>query len=321
MNLPSILLFVLTGIFLNGENRREKIIWLNDRIQLSFIQDGDLIDSLKTFSFIKVRYDDQVVYADSTNREYFFDGPAWPGVIPVTNSRDLAIIPVFDAPDMNNLLVLTISVGKLEQEMLIPMQSGLPADCDGDGKMEFSGIMTVAEGYGTGDSCYYNPTLYYEITETGLELDSVLTISGNKKKWGRFNGFHGTDDIFPCERNLFTGNFLVTRVFESPVHALDSALFQNLETGNVIVTFTDSTLQLLDLHFRIRRLDEEKIPDVDHYVYVNRLNPLLVPELKLMKSVQWIESDLEGFTLWIGDNMGFLSFRGCYLKLKRRVPW
>lgn len=62
------------------------------------------------------------------------------------------------------------------------------ANLDSDAAKEFAGEFNM-DPAAKPNTIYYNPILYYELRETGIALDSALTIEKNKAIFGRFLGY------------------------------------------------------------------------------------------------------------------------------------
>ena len=83
-----------------------------------------------------------------------------------------------------------VSVSKL------PSMDVKPRNLDEDNFLEFAGYWNWTEAYGSGyELVSYNPLLVYEVTVTGVKIDSVLTMEVNKEIWGNFEGYVFTDKI------------------------------------------------------------------------------------------------------------------------------
>lgn len=163
------------------------------------IQEKEFSDSL-IYTNIEIWIDSKLVFRDTTLTEYFFEMGRGPKARKTINDEFEVVLPVFDAPDFNKLWVFYFKDGLLIKKEVLPFFDKDSEDLDRDGKKEYWGIMHVIDAYENSDSCYYNPTLYYEITDVGIQLDSTLTIEKNSKFWGGFYGFDFSDKVLPCKQ-------------------------------------------------------------------------------------------------------------------------
>jgi len=167
----------------------------------------DKFDSLQTYSGIEIWKEKEVVYADTSATEYFFDSKTYHRVFKLKNGHELVLISVFDAPDLNKTAGFYFENSRFIKMEVYPDFLSSDCDTDTDGKPEFAGLLNNSESpCSSCDSCFYNPTLYYELTDSGLNLDSSLTRERNTKIWGSFYGFYQTDIVLPCPRDYTPGS-------------------------------------------------------------------------------------------------------------------
>ena len=70
------------------------------------------------------------------------------------------------------------------------------SNLDKDDNLELAGFWDWAETYGeNGSLTTYNPIIYYELNQNGINLDSSLTISINKEIYGNFYGFEYNEKV------------------------------------------------------------------------------------------------------------------------------
>jgi hypothetical protein len=151
-------------------------ISLGDDIKIIIPTLGEKFDSCKHYTNIEVWKGNEKVYQDTTTNEYkFLCNSSYTKARKLNNDRYEILIEKFDGPDIDKLLAIYLKNDKYESEKLLPFFEDTPEDIDSDGKNEYYGIMNTVDGYGSGDSCYYNPTLYYEVTDNGILLDTPLT--------------------------------------------------------------------------------------------------------------------------------------------------
>ncbi len=175
---------------------------LGDEFKIVIPVTEDKVDSLLTYSGIEIWKGKKLVYTDTGATEYFFNSKAYHRVFKLENGNELVLISVFDAPDLNKIAGYYFENSKLIKLEVYPDFLSSDCDTDNDGKPEFAGLLNISESpCSSCDSCFYNPTLYYELTESGLDLDSSLTRERNKKIWGSFYGFSQTEIVLPCPRD------------------------------------------------------------------------------------------------------------------------
>jgi len=68
----------------------------------------------------------------------------------------------------------------------------IPTDILGDGNRVYAGFLDFFQ-FGNDNegnsTAFYNPILYYSVTDAGLKLDSLLTKQRNEIIYGQFHGF------------------------------------------------------------------------------------------------------------------------------------
>jgi hypothetical protein len=154
---------------------------------------GGEFDSCKHYINFEVWQKNKEVYKDTTQNEYrFLCNKLYTNVRKLVDNRYELLIEMFDGPDIDKSFVLYIKDGELEDIKLLPFFEDAPEKIDG--KMEYHGIMHTIDGY-QNDSCFYNPTLYYAITDHGTILDTLVTKRKNSEIWGDFYGFEQSDKI------------------------------------------------------------------------------------------------------------------------------
>lgn len=175
-------------------------IQLSEKIKIKIpIYEAVFSDSL-TYRQVEIWNDSQQVYVDSSMSEYLFDKKHNPLVFELKNGNHEVLLQKFDAPDFNKTMVFSIKDGKVFNIQELAGFENEPMDFDNDGKIEYCGILNVSDTYINTDSCFYNPTLYYELTENGIKIDSSLTKFLNEKTWGGFYGFVLIDKVVPCPK-------------------------------------------------------------------------------------------------------------------------
>jgi hypothetical protein len=171
-------------------------ISIGDNLKIIIPKVKGKFDSCKHYSDFEIWKGNEMIYQDTAMNEYIFlCNSNYSKVRHLKENRSEILIEIFDGPDINKTLVIYLKNGKYECQKLLPYFDSLPHDIDNDGVGELFGIMYTIEGYGNGDSSYYNPTLYYEVKNDGIELDTVLTKKKIIEVWGGFYGYEQSDKI------------------------------------------------------------------------------------------------------------------------------
>ncbi len=152
-------------------------------------------------SLLVVKHNNKPVYI---NRSNFFvlNDSLNPTIIELGDDLFEIFLEIDDRPNRNFLQMLKIQLDKVIDSQKIPKFFHNPYQIV-NGKCLFVGMWDYSEGWTNGkDSVYstYNPYLYYEITKTGIVLDSAVTRKINKEIYGDFYGY--TEDsklVFPAQ--------------------------------------------------------------------------------------------------------------------------
>jgi hypothetical protein len=158
---------------------------------------GEKFDSCKHYMNFEVWLKNKEIYRDTTQNEYrFLCNKLYTTVRKLAGNRYELLIEMFDGPDIDKSFVLYVRNKKLQGIKLLPFFEDAPEKIDG--KMVYHGIRHTIDSY-QNDSCFYNPTLYYAITDHGIILDTLVTKRKNSETWGSFYGFEQSDKIIlPC---------------------------------------------------------------------------------------------------------------------------
>lgn len=182
----------------NNNNSLFKVISLQKDVNIVIpVIEKDFNDSL-TYTHIEIWVDSKLVFKDTTLTEYLFGDKQWPQSRKLKTGEYEVLIPVFDAPDFNKIKALYFRNDSTTRSIILPYFDDFPKDYNNDGREEYVGVMNITDAYENNDSCYYNPALYYQMSDWGIKLDSNLTIEMNKKSWGVFLGFYQKNIALPC---------------------------------------------------------------------------------------------------------------------------
>lgn len=207
MNILVIYIIAFASILLSDfsvseffSKNEEKEIILNEGVKIKLLIEETSFSAMNTYNEIEIWIGSHRVYKEESATEYIFDNNIWPQARKVENGIYEVVIEVFDAPDINKLHAFYFKGNNLINTKVLPFFGSMPEDINYDGSKEFFGVMHISDAHENPDSCYYNPVLYYKVSNSGIDLDSSLTIQMNKKIWGDFYGFEQNEIILPCAR-------------------------------------------------------------------------------------------------------------------------
>ena len=203
----NVLILALIGCSIKEDNVRSTVTVLDSVAQIDLGYDikivipnvGSKFDTCIHYTHIEVWKKDKIIFRDTTDNEYMFMcNKTYTTVRQLYNSRYEVLIEKFDGPDTDKTLALYLNGDNFESEKILPYFETAVEKVDG--KDIYHGVLHTIDGYNN-DSCYYNPTLYYQATYEGLMLDTVLTKRKVVEKWGKFYGYEQSDKIIlPCKR-------------------------------------------------------------------------------------------------------------------------
>jgi len=150
----------------------------------------EFVPYMNLYSNFKLERNNNIVYLDSSLTEYEFDNKLFPIILQTGDNSFELLFEVNNRPSKNYLKRLFVSNGKLLGQDKLPTFEAKPTDINDDGIKEYAGFGDYSQTWGENYSLTaYNPILYYSVTETGLKLDSLLTIQRNEIIYGQFYGF------------------------------------------------------------------------------------------------------------------------------------
>jgi hypothetical protein len=172
----------------NG-NKIEKTLYMDYGFKVSVGRSEDF-NTFKTYSFFELSKSGKTLYTDTT-LEYEFGDKLFPIVLQTGRNKFELLFEVNDRPTKNYLKRLTLKEDKVLKIDTLPTFISKPSDLNHDGIKEYAGFWDWSEQWGeTEIKTDYNPILYYKITTTGLQLDSLLTKKRNKVIYGDFYGYN-----------------------------------------------------------------------------------------------------------------------------------
>lgn len=176
------------------EKKTTKTLQLDFGFMVTLGKEEDF-KTFKTFSLFELSKSGKIVYTD-TLLEYELGDKIYPITLQAGKNKFELIFEVNDRPNKNYLKRLTIKDEKIIKIDSLPTFISRAKDLDKDGIKEYAGFWDYGEESGESElKTDYNPILYYKITETGLQLDSLQTKEKNKEIYGQFYGFRINEKI------------------------------------------------------------------------------------------------------------------------------
>lgn len=193
-----IILFVIE-LFFQPEKHVEYRIKIVDNIYC-VIPNSKAISKDSTYMRIEIYNGTNLVYKDTSLTDYIFKNENLPYGRKLLNGDYEILLKVFGATDYDKIIGFYIIGNTLEKKIEFPDFSNEFVINELTKYSILSGYMSSSESPCLNcDSCYYNPKLYYRFGDNGIYLDSLLTISENKKIWGGFFGYYLTEKVvLPC---------------------------------------------------------------------------------------------------------------------------
>jgi hypothetical protein len=152
-------------------------------------------EEISTFNYLEIFQNGKMIFKDTTLTEYTLEDSLYPKLYDFKNHLEL-LIEINNRPNKNEIYRFFIKEGKLVKIDTLPSFLTTPKDLDNDKKLEYAGFWDYGEVWGDPiEVTDYNPIVFYEITENGIKLDSLTTISVNTNIYGKFYGFYFNEQI------------------------------------------------------------------------------------------------------------------------------
>jgi hypothetical protein len=165
-------------------------------------QEEDFND-FKTFSFLRLTRNNEIIYTDSLTTEYEFGNKLFPLVVKTGENDFELLLEINNRPNKNYLKRFFIQEDKLIGEDKLPAFESKAIDIDNDGIKEYAGYWDYAQTWGENyELTAYNPIIYYTQTNSGFEVDSTLTENRNEKIYGKFYGFEFNENLVQPKKVL-----------------------------------------------------------------------------------------------------------------------
>jgi len=176
------------------ENKTTKTLLLDFGFKVALGKEEDF-KTFKTYSLFELSKSGKIIYSD-TLLEYELGDKIYPITLQAGKNQFELIFEVNDRPNKNYLKRLTIKDEKVIKIDSLPTFISKATDLDKDGTKVYAGFWDYSEVWGESETkTDYNPILYYKITTTGLQLDSLLTKERNTIIYGQFHGFKFSEKI------------------------------------------------------------------------------------------------------------------------------
>jgi hypothetical protein len=154
---------------------------------------GDPFDmgESKTYLYLQLLHNDKLIYVDTSESEYEFIDTSYPKIFQVDTNSYQILLPTNNRPGKNKLMQFLVVNDKVVNQEVYPLFEDEPSDVNNDGVLEYSDYLDDGQGIDIDKMyiVYYNPILFYTITNKGIKLDSSLTIDENIEMYGKFYGF------------------------------------------------------------------------------------------------------------------------------------
>ena len=147
-------------------------------------------ETFKTYTYFKLVRNSNTIYIDNSLTEYNFGNDLYPIVLPTENDSFELLFEINNRPSKNYLKRFFVKNDKLVKQDKLPVFETKSKDINNDGIKEYAGFWDYSQIWGEDNKfTAYNPILYYSVTRTGLQLDTILTRERNELIYGQFYGF------------------------------------------------------------------------------------------------------------------------------------
>ncbi|MFZ4402226.1 MAG: hypothetical protein ACOYO1_19500 [Bacteroidales bacterium] len=198
-----ILLIILTlTYFINYgqsfDKKNQKTVLLNNGFKIK-VGGSENIGHFSTYAPFILTRNGKIIYLDSTNKtEYEFGDTLYPMIHKLIDNSFEILAEINDRPNKNYLKRFLIKNDKLIKLDTLPTFFCKAKNLDNDTTLEYAAIWEFGEEWDDSTNqrlTVYNPIIYYELTQKGLQLDSSLTIERNKMIYGKFYGYNYNERI------------------------------------------------------------------------------------------------------------------------------
>jgi hypothetical protein len=158
-------------------------------------------EDISTLVFLEIIQDKKSVFKDSTRTEYSLNDPLYPLLLNFKTHLEL-LVEIDSRPNKNLIYKFMIQNQKLVRIDTLPTFLTFAKNLDSDNNLEYVGYWDYGQVWGDSiEITGYNPLIYYEITDNGIQLDSFTTKIVNKEIFGEFYGFFYNEQVeFPYQK-------------------------------------------------------------------------------------------------------------------------
>jgi hypothetical protein len=151
------------------------------------------------YNKISVFRDGIFIFSDNTH-EFVRDKISFQKVYSFKNNTFAILIERLEAPNKNLLYCYKIEYNKLQKKDILPLFIALPKNLDSDSNLEVAGFWDYFQ-MENDSTISYEPIIFYEFTNYGIQLDKTLTINKNKSIYSKFYGYEINENLdFPSPK-------------------------------------------------------------------------------------------------------------------------
>ncbi|MBT3934149.1 MAG: hypothetical protein HOF35_07805 [Bacteroidetes bacterium] len=215
------------------------------------------------FTKLEILRDGIVIY-DYDNVDEFNIEKLEVYLIPLKEENEFEILfEEHQPPSKSRLIKLYIKNNNVMSREQVPSFEREATNLDDDKNLEFAGYWNWTEPLDDkNEFTYYNPILFYEITDLGLRLDTILTQNVNVYIYGNFNGFaEGSGGKQQIEK-LHIRNKVIDLIKAGDISSINSTL--NYQGANPVITFIGEEVYNDTLVFKRRflvQIEVEGVPE------------------------------------------------------------
>lgn len=147
----------------------------------------------KKFSLV-VKTKDNIVFHQDSTLLYVFNSHDYPTYIRDTN-YEYILVERRNTTSLNKMDVFRLNKDGIDSIFSIPVFGNQGMDIDNDGITEYWAKLD-SELELKSRRKVYNPIIAYEISESMLRFDSLITIELNKREYGKYYGTEIIDTLF-----------------------------------------------------------------------------------------------------------------------------
>ena len=170
----------------------QKTIILNNNFIIK-VKGSEDFKNFTTYTQLILTRHNKIIYEDTTNKiEYEFGDSLYPIINKIGENAFEILTEVNDRPNKNYLKRFQIINDKLIKVDTLPTFFCTAKHLNNDSNLEYAGIWDYGEEWDDSTNqrlTVYNPIIYYKLTDTGLQLETTLTIEKNTLIYGEFKGY------------------------------------------------------------------------------------------------------------------------------------